>query len=182
MFRKIGNPKSALRNNCVGHRHGRGYGPYYPKWAVVLARFDGTKNLQNSHSQDTFKTEGNTNRLPHHEPLSLPFGLPLISLNFKTGGGNGTFSSTWPVVLSVFLYLGSKNSSQKPTKYSLWISQYATHNGMLSSIRHVVPFVILCLELIQNPTKFYPRDLLPRRGKRTVLLRTALGPFRFALA
>ena len=46
MFRKIGNPKSTLRNNCVGQHHGREYEPYSSRRAVSLARFDGAQSLQ----------------------------------------------------------------------------------------------------------------------------------------
>ena len=86
MFRKIGNPKNALRNNCVGQHHGREYGPYSLRWAVSLARFDEPKNLQLI-SSGSHKTEGITCRLPHNGPLSLPLYFTFVSMGFQNGRG-----------------------------------------------------------------------------------------------
>ena len=181
MFRKIGNPKSNLWNNCVGHQYGREYGPYSSKRAVSLARCEVPKTcnswvsgrLQDGQENGPFSSsrvvvlsvvlclwfsgitrrERRTGRFPHHAPWSSPFSFALgLCSGFKT--------------LQPFL---------------LWIPQYDDQNATSSSPRDVMPSVLLCLELNQNPTEFNPQDSSPRRGKRTVFLKTVRGPFRFAL-
>ena len=146
MFRKVGNPKSALRNNCVGLRHGREYGPYSSQRAVSLVRCEVPKNLQN----DTLRTS-------------------------KTVGNYGALSSIRTVVTSVFLYLcfsgtpkrervtgrlhqygpqsspfsfalNSKLGVKTLQNFILWTHHHGEGNRPSSSERSMVPSVLPCLK------------------------------------
>ena len=113
MFRKIGNPKNTLRNNCVGLRHGREYGPYFSRRVVSLARFDVPKNLQKL----TFgipQTVGEYETFPPIRTV-VPFVFPYLS-----------FSETprWEGQRDVFL-----NTARSPLRIPLpWIQNLKSKN------------------------------------------------------
>ena len=118
MFRKIGNPKSALWNNCVGQQYGSQYGSWCSKWAVYLARFGVPKTCNIWVSGHLQYEQGirvvflKTGRCPFR------FDSPLVFWESKTGEENGAFSSIRLVILTVFLCLGSWFGGQNPATFS----------------------------------------------------------------